>query len=78
MDGTIMGTAGNADGSGAIPVMGVAVMVPTEPPITTPTACRLTQRNLASGPRPGCRAAGFLGGTAIIAGTSLEVLFTAR
>jgi hypothetical protein len=77
IEGPITDIQVNGDGSGTITVMSVLVQVPSGTPITTPTAKGLSLQDLAYGPLPGRSAAGFLGGTAIIDGTSLNGVFTA-
>lgn len=77
IEGPITDITVNSDGSGTITVMSVVVQVPSGTPITTPTADGLSLQDLATGPLAGRSAEGFLGGTAIIDGTSLNGIFTA-
>lgn len=77
IEGPITAITVNLDGSGTLTVMSVLVQVPSGTPIRTPTAEGLSLQDLATGPLPGRSAEGFLGGTAIVDGTSVNGVFTA-
>jgi hypothetical protein len=67
----------NGDGTGLITVLGVTVVIPATAPINSPTAT-LTVAQLADPtPLPGRSSPGFIGGTAIINGTTDGVTSTA-
>ncbi len=77
LEGRINSIVDNGDGSGAITVMGVTVNIPAGVPITTATAT-LTMAQLADPtPMPGRSEPGFVGGTGLIDGTSLNGVVTA-
>src|SRR5262247_2408815 len=77
VEGPISAVVDHRDGSGAITVMGVVIQIPAGTPITTPTAS-LTMAQLADTTAfPGRSQPGFIGGIAIVNGSSTDGVITA-
>jgi hypothetical protein len=77
VEGPISAVVDHRDGSGTITVMGVVIQIPVGTPITTPTAT-LTMAQLADTTAfPGRSQPGFIGGVAIINGSSADGVITA-
>ncbi len=77
LEGPISAISANPDGSGSITVLGVVVDIPAGTSITTPTATLSMNQAVNTTPLPGRTQPGFIGGTAIIAGTSVASVNTA-
>ncbi len=77
VEGPISAVADHRDGSGTITVMGIVIQIPVGTPITTPTAT-LTMAQLADPTTfPGRSQPGFIGGVAVINGSSTDGIVTA-
>jgi hypothetical protein len=77
VEGPISAVVDHGDGSGTITVMSIVIQIPAGTPITTPTAT-LTMAQLADTTAfPGRSQPGFIGGVAIVNGTSTNGVVTA-
>lgn len=70
VEGTVTAISTNLNGSVSMTVMGIAVNVPVGTPVNTPTVQLTFAQLVSTTPLPNRTQPGFIGGTAIVTGTS--------
>src|SRR3989475_11157212 len=77
VEGPIDAVNDHRDGGGTITVMGIVIQIPEGTPITTPTASLSMAQLADSAAFPGRSQPGFIGGVAIVNGSSTDGVITA-
>jgi len=77
VEGPIDAVNDHRDGGGTITVMGIVIQIPAGTPITTPTATLSMAQLADSTAFPGRSQPGFIGGVAIVNGSSTDGVITA-